>query len=730
MTTNHAAVTAAGAVPAARSAPGARPAATMPGRPFPLGAMPGERLGIAGTNFALASSVASGVTLCLFDQAGTETQIPLRETDADIWYAFVPGIGPGHAYGYRVSGPWDPAQGLRCNPAKLLLDPYAKAISGTVSFGPEVLGQDATDPNAPSTLDSAPHVPRSLVTDTDFAWQDDKRPWYRYANTVLYEIHVKGFTMRHPGIPPELRGTYAGLGHQAATGYLKDLGVTTVELLPVHQNVPEAFLVAEGLTNYWGYNTIGFLAPHNGYSAEVRAGREGGQVSEFKAMVDALHRAGLEVILDVVFNHTAEAGPDGPTLCFRGIDNLAYYRVEPGNPGAYYDTTGCGNALNAGDPIMLQLMLDSLRYWVTEMHADGFRFDLAPTLARQDGAFDKVSAFLDMCSQDPVVCQAKLVAEPWDVGQMDSYDLGRFPPLWREWNGKYRDTMRQFWRSTPVGIGEFASRFAGSSDLYATVGRRPTASVNLITVHDGFTLRNLVSYNDKHNEANGENNRDGTSDNYSWNCGTEGPATDPDILALRARQSRALLTTLMLSFGVPMLLGGDEMGRTQDGNNNAYCQDNEITWYDWAAADTGLRDYTKNLIAFRLAHPVFRRRRFLAGAEASGLQWFTPAGTPMNGGDWADPNARAIAIYLDGSDDPDRAEDGTWLLDDDFLVLVNSWWEPLGFTLPPTRPQAAWQAEINSYDPAAPAGAAKRQAGDQVTVGPRSVAVLRAASPR
>ncbi len=730
MTTNHAAVTAAGAVPAARSAPSARPAPTMPGRPFPLGATPGERLGIAGTNFALASSVASGVTLCLFDQAGTETQIPLRETDADIWYAFVPGIGPGHAYGYRVSGPWDPAQGLRCNPAKLLLDPYAKAISGTVSFGPEVLGQDATDPNAPSTLDSAPHVPRSLVTDTDFAWQDDKRPWYRYADTVLYEIHVKGFTMRHPGIPPELRGTYAGLGHQAATGYLKDLGVTTVELLPVHQNVPEAFLIGRGLTNYWGYNTIGFLAPHNGYSAEVRAGREGGQVSEFKAMVDALHRAGLEVILDVVFNHTAEAGPDGPTLCFRGIDNLAYYRVEPGNPGAYYDTTGCGNALNAGDPIMLQLMLDSLRYWITEMHADGFRFDLAPTLARQDGAFDKVSAFLDMCSQDPVVRQAKLVAEPWDVGQMDSYDLGRFPPLWREWNGKYRDTMRQFWRSTPVGIGEFASRFAGSSDLYATVGRRPTASVNLITVHDGFTLADLVSYNDKHNEANGENNRDGTSDNYSWNCGTEGPATDPDILALRARQSRALLTTLMLSFGVPMLLGGDEMGRTQDGNNNAYCQDNEITWYDWAAADTGLRDYTKNLIAFRLAHPVFRRRRFLAGAEASDLQWFTPAGTPMNGGDWADPNARAIAIYLDGSDDPDQAEDGTPLLDDDFLVLVNSWWEPLGFTLPGTWPGAEWQAEIDSYDPAAPAGAAKRHAGDQVTVGPRSVAVLRAGSPR
>ena len=720
MTTSQTTTTAAGAAPAAPAA------AALPGRPYPLGATPGEHLGVAGTGFAIASSVATGVTLCLFDAAGAETQIPLRDNDADIWYAFVPGIGPGQAYGYRISGPWDPARGLRCNPAKLLLDPYAKAVAGTVTFGPEVLGQDAADPDAPSTLDSAPHVPRSLVIDPAFSWQDGNRPWYRYADTILYEVHVKGFTMRHPDIPPELRGTYAGLGHQAAIGYLKDLGVTTVELLPVHQNVPEAFLVAEGLTNYWGYNTIGFLAPHNGYSAAVRAGREGGQVAEFKAMVDALHRAGLEVILDVVFNHTAEAGPDGPILCFRGLDNLAYYRVEPGHPGAYYDTTGCGNALNVGDPITLQLMLDSLRYWVTEMHADGFRFDLAPTLARQDGAFDKVSAFLDMCSQDPVVCQAKLVAEPWDVGQMDSYDLGRFPPLWREWNGKYRDTMRQFWRSHPVGIGEFANRFAGSADLYATAGRRPTSSVNLITVHDGFTLRNLVSYDNKHNEANGEHNRDGTSDNYSWNCGAEGPATDPGILALRARQSRAMLTTLMLSFGVPMLLGGDEMGRTQNGNNNAYCQDNDITWFDWASADTTLQDYTKQLIALRKAHPVFRRRRFLVGAEASQLRWFTPAGTEMTAADWADGSALAIALYLDGSDDPDQAEDGTWLLDDDFLVLVNAWWEPLEFVLPATREQASWRTDVDTYDPAAPGSpaAVPRGAGDHVTVSPRSIVAL------
>jgi isoamylase len=722
--------TEAGAVPAARLAPDDRATRTLPGRPFPLGATPGERAGVAGTNFAIASSVADGVTLCLFDEAGAETQIPVRDNDADVWHVFVPGVGPGQAYGYRVSGPWDPARGLRCNPAKLLLDPYARAISGSVSFGPEVLGQDESDPAKPSALDSAGHVPRSLVVGTAFDWQDHDRPWYRYSDTILYEIHVKGFTTRHPGVPAELRGTYAGLGHEAAVAHLLDLGVTTVELLPVHQNVPEAFLAGRGLTNYWGYNTIGYFAPHNGYSAAVRAGRSGGQVEEFQAMVDALHRAGLEVVLDVVFNHTAEAGPDGPALCFRGIDNTGYYRTEPDNPGVYIDTTGCGNSLNVGDPITLQLMMDSLRYWVTEMHADGFRFDLAPTLARQEGAFDKVSAFLDMASQDPVVSHAKLVAEPWDVGQMDSYDLGRFPPLWREWNGKYRDTMRDFWRSHPVGIGEFATRFAGSSDLYGTTGRRPTASVNLITVHDGFTMRDLVCYDDKHNEANGEDNRDGTDDNRSWNCGTEGPTGDPDINALRVRQSRAMLATLMLSFGVPLLLGGDELGRTQHGNNNAYCQDNEITWVDWADADTALLDFAKNLIAFRRAHPVFRRRRFLAGAEANELQWFTPAGAPMDDSDWADPDARAIAIYLDGSDDPDLAEDGTFLVDDDFLVLVNSWWEPLDFILPPTRPGAQWRVEIDTHDHAGPAGQAAfaLDAGSHLTVGPRSVVVLR--SPR
>jgi glycogen operon protein len=442
-------------------------------------------------------------------------------------------------------------------------------------------------------------------------------------------VHVKGFTMRHPGIPPELRGTFAGLGHEAAIAHLVDLGVTAVELLPVHESIPEAFLVQRGLTNYWGYNTIGYFAPGQAYSAAVRAGHPGGQVSEFKAMVDALHAAGIEVLLDVVFNHTAEGNHLGPTFCYRGLDNPGYYRLDGSDPRHYVDTTGCGNSLNVGDPVTLQLIMDSLRYWLTDMHVDGFRFDLASALARQEGEFEMRSAFFDLVSQDPVVSRAKLIAEPWDVGQMDSYDLGRFPPVWREWNGKYRDTMRDFWRSHPVGLGEFAARFCGSSDMYARARRRPTASVNLITVHDGFTLHDLVSYDAKHNEANGEANHDGTDDNRSWNCGAEGPTDDPAVLALRARQSRAMLTTLLLSFGIPMLLGGDEMGRTQQGNNNAYCQDNELTWFDWSRPDSGLLDFTKRLIGLRRAHPVFCRSRFLAGAEAAELRWFTPAGTDL-----------------------------------------------------------------------------------------------------
>ena len=671
------------------------PTAAQPGTPFPLGATARRD----GTNFAVVSNVADRVELCLFDETGAEDRVSLRDFDAGVWHGFVPGIEVGQQYGYRVTGPYDPARGLRCNPAKLLLDPYAKAVAGTVTPGPEILAYAAPDSDAPSAVDSAAKVPRSLVTSEEFSWTDDDRPAHRYEDTIIYEAHVKGLTMRHPDVPPPLRGSYAGLAHEAVIGHLLDLGVTTVELLPVHESVPESFLVERGLTNYWGYNTIGYFAPHQAYSAAVRAGQPGGQVAEFKAMVDALHRAGLEVLLDVVFNHTAEGNQLGPTLCFRGLDNQAYYRLDEGDPRHYYDTTGTGNSLNAGDPVTLRLMMDSLRYWVTQMHVDGYRFDLAPTLGRQDGGFAQVSAFFDLVAQDPVVSQVKLVAEPWDVGQADSYDLGRFPPLWREWNGRYRDSMRDFWRSHPVGLREFATRFCGSADLYASARRGPTASVNLITVHDGFTLRDLVSYNDKHNEANGESNRDGTTDNRSWNCGAEGQTADADIQALRARQSRAMLTTLLLSFGVPLLLGGDEMGRTQLGNNNAYCQDNELTWLDWARADRELLEFTRRVIALRKAHPVFRRRRFLAGTEAADLRWFTPAGSPMSPAEWSDDSSLAIALYLDGSDAPDRAADGTLLVDDDFLVLVNAWWEPLDFVLAETRAGTGWHVELDTFGP-------------------------------
>ena len=491
-------------------------------------------------------------------------------------------------------------------------------------------------------------------------------------------------------MPPELRGTYAGLGHEAVTGYLRDLGVTAVELLPVHEYVPEAFLPGRGLTNYWGYNSIGYFAPHQAYSAAARS-TPGGQVTEFRDMVKALHLAGIEVILDVVYNHTAEGNENGPTLCFRGLDNAAYYRLDPRDPSRYHDTTGTGNSLNAGDPRTLRMIMDSLRYWLTEMHVDGFRFDLAATLGRDEetGSFDQMSAFFEIVAQDPVVSTAKLIAEPWDVGQADSYDLGRFPAQWREWNGRYRDSMRDFWRGREVGVAEFATRFSGSSDLYGAARRRPTASVNLITVHDGFTVRDLVSYDEKHNQANGEQNRDGTDDNRSWNCGAEGPSSDPEVNALRARQSRAMLSTLLLSFGLPLLLGGDEIGRTQGGNNNAYCQDNEISWVDWEAADTGLRNFVKRLLALRRGHPVFRRQRFLTGAEAAELGWYSCSGVPLTDQQWADPTMHAIAVYLDGTDAPDEAEDGTPLLDDDFLVLVNGWREPVTFTLPDVRDSGA-----------------------------------------
>ncbi len=674
----------------------------LPGYAEPLGAVPSAD----GTNFAVVSP-GDEVTLCLFDDDGVETRLVLPDRDGDARHGFVPGVGPGQAYGYRVAGPFDPARGMRFDANKLLLDPYARAVHGEVTFAPQVV--------TGSPGDSAPFVPRSLVV-APGPGAPPRRPT-PISDVVIYEVHVKGFTMRHPDVPPELRGTYAGLAHPAAVAHLVDLGVTTVELLPVHQSVPEPALVRRGLTNYWGYNTIGFLAPHAGYSAAVRAGHPGGQVEEFRAMVAALHDAGLDVVLDVVFNHTAEAGADGPVLCHRGLHDGAYYHLDAA--GGYVDTTGCGNALNAGHPVALRMVMDSLRYWISEMGVDGFRFDLAPTLARENRDFDAASAFFDLVAQDPVVNRAVLVAEPWDVGRMDSYDVGRFPARWSEWNGRYRDGVRDFWRSHEGLLGEFASRICGSADLYARDGRRPSSSVNLVTVHDGFTLADLVSYEAKHNAANGEGNRDGSDDNRSWNCGVEGPTDDPDVLALRARQRRALLATLLVSAGVPLLLGGDEIGRTQRGNNNAYCQDDELSWFDWANVDADLLVFTRDLIRLRRTHPVLRRRRFHTGADAADLRWFTPSGAPMTDADWADRGARAIAVFLDGDTDPDIAADGTPLVDDDLLLLVNAWWEPLGFTVPVA---GSWAVVCDTHTPSRSGPVAAT-----VSVGPRSLVVLCAA---
>jgi isoamylase len=700
----------------------------LPGTYTTLGAVPGD----GGVNFAVASAVAQGVTLCLFDADGKETQVELPEFDSGVWHGFVPGLEHGQAYGYRVKGPFNPGDGVRCNPAKLLLDPYARAIAGEVEWNPALNGGEADNPSQPDGADSAPYMPKSLVVDAaDYDWEGDKPPGRSYAESIYYEVHVKGFTARHPDVPEEIRGTYAGMAHPAATEYLRDLGITAVELLPVHEHVNDGFLMDKGLTNYWGYNTIGFFAPEQAYSAAARQ-RPGGQVNEFRDMVKAMHKAGIEVILDVVYNHTAEGSDQGPTLSFRGLDNAAYYRLVPGDASSYYDTTGTGNSLDANNPVALRMIMDSLRYWVSEMHVDGFRFDLAATLGREDdNRFDRYAAFFQMVAQDPVISSIKLIAEPWDVGQADSYDLGRFPVQWREWNGRYRDLMRDYWRTEPIGVSEFATRFAGSADLYQSSRRGPTASVNMITVHDGFTLRDLVSYDNKHNEANGENNRDGSTDNRSWNCGVEGPTDDPEISALRMRQSRALLSTLLLSFGMPLILGGDEIGRTQGGNNNTYCQDNEISWFDWENADRDLRGYVKRLIALRTDHPVFRRKRFLAGAESSELSWFSNAGVPVTHEQWADPNMHAIAVYLDGSDAPDDAADGTPQVDDDFLILVNAFWEDLQYTIPKVRSEnEAWFVELDSYDSAvSAANAFPQHTGDQVKARARSVVVLRAPRP-
>jgi isoamylase len=700
-----------------------------PGDAYPLGA----HFDGAGTNFAIFSEAAERVELCLFDGPGGpgETRITLPETDGFVWHGYLPGIMPGQLYGYRVHGPYDPGAGHRCNPGKLLLDPYAQAIDGEIDWHQATFGYTFGDPWSYNDEDSAPHTMRSVVVSPYFDWGDDRPPRTPYHQTLIYEAHVKGLTIQHPEIPPEMRGTYAALGHPVVIDHLRDLGVTALELMPVHQFVQDDALLKRGLRNYWGYNTIGFFAPHNEYSS---SGQRGQQVLEFKAMVKALHEANIEVILDVVYNHTAEGNHLGPTLSFRGIDNLSYYRLTDADPRYYMDTTGTGNSLLMRSPHVLQLIMDSLRYWVTEMHVDGFRFDLAATLARQFHEVDRLSAFFDLVQQDPVVSQVKLIAEPWDIGE-GGYQVGNFPPLWTEWNGKYRDTVRDFWRGQPDTLPEFASRLTGSSDLYADDGRRPFASINFVTCHDGFTLHDLVSYNVKHNDANGEANRDGTDDNRSWNCGYEGPVEDLDVLALRERQKRNMLATLLVSQGVPMISHGDELGRTQRGNNNAYCQDNELAWVDWEnlREHFPLLDFTQRLAKLRAEHPVFRRRRFFRGrgAESRGkelpdLVWFTPGGKEMHEDDWSAGFAKSFQVFLngDGISEPDRR--GEQVRDDSFIVFVNAHHEDLKFKLPPGRYGGMWVRVIDTADPMlADEGIVAIKSGETVQVEDRSVQVLR-----
>jgi glycogen operon protein len=666
-----------------------------PGRSFPLGATWDG----AGTNFAVFSEVAERVELCLFDD-GVETRYPLPEITAFVHHGYVNGIGPGQHYGYRVYGPWSPREGLRCNPNKLLIDPYAKALEGNVQWGPSVYSHRTTAPEELDPVDSAEAMPKSVVVNPYFDWAGDRAPNTPRHETVIYETHVRGLTMRHPDLPPEMRGTYAGLGTEPIIRHLRQLGVTAVELMPVHHFVSEHAVVERGLTNYWGYNSIAYLAPHASYAASSRRGR---QVQEFKQMVKALHAEGIEVILDVVYNHTAEGGDLGPTLSLRGIDNRSYYRLDPADRRHYVDYTGCGNSLNMQHPNVLQLIMDSLRYWVTEMHVDGFRFDLAAALARELHDVDRLSAFFDIIQQDPVISRAKLIAEPWDLGQ-GGYMVGNFPPLWSEWNGKYRDGVRDYWRGAEATLGEFASRFTGSSDLYVSSGRRPSASINFVTSHDGFTLQDLVSYNEKHNAANGEDGRDGDDHNRSWNSGIEGPTDDPAVLNLRARRVRAMLATLLLSQGVPMLLAGDELGRTQCGNNNAYCQDNDTSWVQWSKADRDLLEFTQRLVTLRRNHPVFRRRRFFEGRPARGdgehdIGWYTPAGTEMSADDWRVGYARSLMVFLNGDSITTPGPHGEHIHDDDFLLLFNANLDPMQFRIPKQHRQARWRRVVDTASP-------------------------------
>lgn len=697
-----------------------------PGSMYPLGASYDG----AGVNFALYSQVAQKVELCLFDEHDAETRIEMTEQNSYVWHNYIPGLQPGQRYGYRVYGPYDPMHGLRCNPNKLLLDPYAKAIEDNIDGDESLFSywfKSPDDTSAMNDLDSAAHTMKSAVINPYFDWGNDQHPYISYHDSVIYEAHVRGMTNLNMDVPPDIRGTYAGLAYPSVIEYLKKLGVTAIELMPIHQFVNDSFLQEKGLSNYWGYNTIGFFAPHNAYSS---SGERGEQVNEFKSMVKAYHHAGMEVILDVVYNHTAEGNHMGPTLSFKGIDNASYYRLVEGDQQHYFDTTGTGNSLLMRSPHALQLITDSLRYWVTEMHVDGFRFDLAATLARQFQEVDKLSAFFDIVEQDPIISRVKLIAEPWDLGS-GGYQVGGFPSSWSEWNGRYRDTVRDFWRSQPSTLPEFASRLMGSSDLYQVNGRRPVASVNFITAHDGFTMNDLVSYNEKHNEANGEGNRDGESNNRSWNCGVEGPTNIPDVNDLRQRQMRNMFATLLFSQGIPMICGGDEVARTQQGNNNAYCQDNEISWTNWHL-DKGRKEllaFVSKLIHLRLDHPVLHRRRFFTGREPGDdsnmipqVEWFDHTGSIMDMDDWQNTHAFSMMIYLNGSDIPEVDWYGNRMVDNDFILIFNAHYEPIMFTLPDERYGRKWQLVVDTHNPDEPE--LSYEAGFMITAQSRSFLML------
>ena len=684
----------------------------------------------AGVNFALFSQVAQKVELCLFDEEDRETRVEMTEQNSYVWHNYLPGIQPGQRYGYRVYGPYDPAKGLRCNPNKLLLDPYAKAIEGNIDGDESLYSywfKSPEDVTSMNTLDSAPHTMKSAVVNPYFDWGNDQHPNISYHDSVIYEAHVRGMTNLNLDVPPDIRGTYAGLAYPSVIEYLRKLGVTAIELMPIHQFVNDSFLQEKGLSNYWGYNTIGFFAPHNAYSS---SGQRGEQVNEFKSMVKAYHRAGMEVILDVVYNHTAEGDHMGPTLSFKGIDNASYYRLVEGDQQHYFDTTGTGNSLLMRSPHALQLITDSLRYWVTEMHVDGFRFDLAATLARQFQEVDKLSAFFDIVEQDPVISRVKLIAEPWDLGS-GGYQVGGFPSSWSEWNGRYRDCVRDFWRSQPSTLPEFASRLMGSSDLYQMNGRRPVASVNFITAHDGFTMNDLVSYNEKHNDANGEGNRDGESNNRSWNCGVEGPTTIKDVNDLRQQQMRNMFATLLCSQGIPMICGGDEVARTQQGNNNAYCQDNAISWTNWDLDDSqkDLLEFVSKLIHLRLEHPVLHRRRFFTGREPGDpddkipqVEWMDHTGSIMDMEDWSNTHAFSVMIYLNGSDIPEADWYGNQMVDNNFILIFNAHYEPIMFTLPDERYGKKWRLVVDTHNPKGPE--LNYEAGFAITAQSRSFLLL------